>query len=121
MTDKKIKKLKRKVWFISTSILLIYVALLITNPSTWTGLIPIIIPASGLTVGIPVYSSLRHNSLKKEMKDKTKEYINNVINNQTIKKNETVSDYQQEVIIGVDNDINIKSDKPKIKTKGTIN
>lgn len=38
------KKLKKKIWIISATILLIYTIALISNPTIITALLPIIIP-----------------------------------------------------------------------------
>ena len=121
MSDKKIKKLKRKIWIISTIVLIVYIYLLIVNPTIWSILLPIIIASSSLTIGIPVYNNFIKKNDKENMKIKTQEYIDNFIsNNKTIEKEETKNNYNNHLSIEEINSVGGELDRPKIKTKGTI-
>ena len=113
------KKLKKKIWIISSIILTAYIGTLIIYPSSWLSLLPIIIPTSVLTIGIPTYSIIKCKKSKIEKtveKPETKIKVNEFKTNQNIKqinKNyqlNPISEFRQEEKI---------EDKPKIKTKGT--
>lgn len=120
MYDKLKKRLKKKIWVISTIILLAYLVTLAFNLYAWATLLPFIIPTSILTLGIPIYDIIKHvnaNSI-------------NDVNNITIEECPNIDEkvanegdlLKEDYILPQDNDINLYlDDKPKIKTKGTIN
>lgn len=120
------KKLKKKIWIISATILLIYTIALISNPTIITALLPIIIPTAILTVGIPSYAVIKHltEMLEKQNKilTKTNHDINSNSENQ-IKQEKNISPkiiHNEEQIIYKTNHQQSQPDKPKVKTKGTI-
>lgn len=114
-------KLKRKIWTISTFILLTYITLLIIKPTVWTALIPIIIPSAGLTIGIPTYAIIKNtkNNLEKtEQQTIYKQETKNIGNKHTLKKDTTKT---QEIYMNLENtNLETKQEKVKVKTKGTI-
>ena len=137
MNNKKIKKLKKKVWIISTIILITYITALILKPTIITALLPIIIPTTFLTVGIPTYAIIRNSkdTLKKLEEDKPQKIIKR--NTKTTSKTKQTTD----LIDDIANDKNLTSETKKKmletlkteyeqnnqteknnqKTKGTIN
>lgn len=109
MKDKQIKKLKRKVWIISTIILISYITALILKPTALTALLPIIIPTALLTVGIPTYAIIRNSkdTLKNLEQDKPKKIIlQNTKTNTKIKQN-------TDLIDDIVNDKNLTSETKK--------
>ena len=120
------KKLKRKIWIISATILLVYTIALISNPTIITALLPIIIPAAILTVGIPSYAVIKHLTeiLEEQNKIPTKtNYDINSNNQNQIKQEKNISPkviHNEEQIIYETDYQQSQQDKPKVKTKGTI-
>ena len=109
-----IKKLKRKVWLISTLILGVYITALIANPSIWTVLLPVIIPTTTLTIGIPTYTVIKHN----------KQLVKETSNNETIinTNNETNKNINTEktikpMHIDITDNYQTNIEKNKIKQK----
>lgn len=122
-----IKKLKKKVWGISTVILLVYITTLILNPTAWTALLPIIIPSGLLTVGIPVYAITKNmkNSLEKTENSSTTIIEEQPINNEKEKAAEKeVVNAQTKInqsYINLESQYEpTKQEKNKIKSKGTM-
>ena len=112
-----VKKLKRKIWFISTIISIVYSGALLLKPFLWTSFLPILIPAVSLTVGIPIYSIHKKRNLE-EMDNNQKE-----VNIPLESKQNKVSDSSTHTygyFFSKEEDISPIKDKPKIKTKGTI-
>ena len=111
-------KLKRKLWRISLLMLLTYITVLILNPSSLITLLPIIIPAGIITITIPAYTIIKNKKepIKKEVNklDNKKENQNNV---KKTNSNNLINTNQINTTIEPQN----KQEKPKIKTKGTIN
>lgn len=121
---KKTKKLKRKIWFISSIVLVSYTVALILNPTSVMTLLPIIIPAGVLTFGLPAYAIIKNTKDSIE-KIPTKTSVLNEDNNaiKTKNKKEKFNNENNEQL-NIISEIQIeqnKSDKPKIKSKGTIN
>ena len=137
MNNKKIKKLKIKVWIISTIILITYIIALVLKPTIITALLPIIIPTALLTIGIPTYAIIKNSkdTLKYLAEDKPQKIIKQ--NTKTNTKTKQNTDLIDDIV----NDKNLTSEtkkqmletlkaeyeqdnKEKInyqKTKGTIN
>lgn len=120
-------KLKRKIWIISTIILSAYIIALISNPTVWTALLPVIIPSAILTIGIPGYAITKHIKymLEKETLklSKSEDKIESLQNTkQTEKKvtNNITENKKIDVVLEPQYEqTTIKKDKPKVKTKGT--
>lgn len=123
MNNKLKKRLKKKIWIISTIILLVYVTILILNPTILTALLPIIIPTFVLTVGLPGYAIFKYvkeileeKSYSKTIKDDTQ----SIEQKQKLEK-KVIESSEEHIFLETDYEPNIyQEDKPKIKTKGTI-
>lgn len=117
------KKLKKKIWIISTTILLVYIAALIAKPTIVNALLPIIIPTTILTTGIPSYAVIKNLTETLEEKNKTLIKNNTNTNNQNqLEKEKTISQKtlnNEEQIFYETNYQQPQQDKPKVKTKGT--
>lgn len=120
------KKLKRKIWTTSTALFIIYITILILNPTIWISILPIIIPTGMITVGLPTYNI--KNSLKqknKEQKISTKKLNIETNQNMEIEKKIITNDIEREKFNHIEletqyeQNIN-QEEKPKVKTKGTI-
>lgn len=107
-----IKKLKRKVWCISTLILGVYIAALIANPSIWMALLPIIIPTTTLTIGIPTYTIIKNN--KHQIKETSNKEIS--INNRN-NENITTEKNIEPVYTDIADNYQTNIEKNKIKQK----
>lgn len=117
------RKLKRNIWVTASLILGTYITILVINPSIWLLLLPVIIPSSFLTIGIPAFS------IKKLLKGKKIELEKGInINNL---KNDTIENVDVKTNATSLNNINLyhqvessyelnNYDTPKIKKKGTI-
>lgn len=137
MNNKKIKKLKRKVWIISTIILITYITALILKPTIITALLPIIIPTALLTLGIPTYAIIRNSkdTLKKLEEDKPQKIIKQ--NTKTTSKTKQTTDLIDDIVndkkltsetkkqmletLKIEYEQNNQTEKNNQKTKGTIN
>lgn len=115
------KKLKKKIWVISTIILSVYIGALIIKPTIWLALIPIIIPTTLLTTGIPTYAIIKNK--KENIKNSyTKVETNNKINEETKSINKTIADKPTtniEINKLEEPHIETNIEKVKVKTKGT--
>ena len=123
MNDKQKKKLKKKIWVISLVVLVTYVVALILNPTALTALLPIIISASILMVGLPAYAIIK--SIKENFQTETE--INNVTEMDNIEpvleKEKTYDDSnikENDIIIQETYEPSYQKDRVKVKTKGTI-
>lgn len=109
-------KLKRKIWFISIIISIVYSGALLLKPFLWAHFLPILIPTFSLTIGIPIYSIHKKRNLE-EMDNIQKE-----VNIPLEGKQDKVIDYSTPTYsysFSKEEDISHIKDKPKIKTKGT--
>ena len=90
-------KLKQKIGKATAIILGIYVIALIINPTTLMILLPIIISASVLTIGIPTYAILKHSkeSLEKISKQQTSSTNQELKKQKTKILNETITTKKQ--------------------------
>ena len=120
-------KKKKKIWSTSLSLFAIYLTILIVNPNIWLILLPIIIPTGALTIGIPGYAIIKNSkdSLEKKAKEQELSLKEDKENNCEIEKTKvnTIKTENNEIenILDIQNEkIEIKQEKPKIKTKGTI-
>lgn len=113
-------KLKKKIWTISFIVLLVYVTALILKPTIWTALMPIIIPASILTAGIPAYAIIKNtkDKLEKGLEQKSNE-VKQIKNNQNT--NSKNNNYTNNMLEDYKLDITQETkEKVKTKTLGTI-
>lgn len=110
-------KLKKKIWFISTIISVVYSGALLLKPFLWTSFLPILIPAVSLTVGIPIYSIHKKRNLE-EMDNNQKE-VNIPLETKQDKVNDS-STHSYSYSFSTEEDMSPIKDKQKIKTKGTI-
>lgn len=113
-------KLKRKIWLISSIILLSYIVALVINPTTIMALLPIVVITGGLTIVIPAYAIVKN--INNEINQKNNQCIKEIETNQYEKNksfeaiNENISnkDYETNNYI----EYNDQLDKPKVKTIG---
>lgn len=123
MNNKLKKRLKKKIWIISTIILLVYVTILILNPTILTALLPIIIPTFVLTVGLPSYAIFKYVKEISEEKaySKTVKDDSQSIEQKHELEKKVIESSEEHIFLETDYEPNIyQEDKPKIKTKGTI-
>lgn len=124
------KKLKRKIWTTSTALFLIYITILILNPTIWISILPIIIPTGMITVGLPTYNIIKNTrdyleQKNKEQKISTKKLNIETYQNMEIEKKIITNDIEREKFNHIEletqyeQNIN-QEEKPKVKTKGTI-
>ena len=117
------KKIRNKLWMLSSVLVVMYVSAIIINPTAWVALLPVIIPATSLTVGIPVYAIIRN----------TKEGLENLSSKTLVseekviisKDDPTKNKLNEEILVEEQvvfyKDINETIiEKNKVKTKGTI-
>lgn len=108
------KKLKKKIWIISSVILLTYIAAIILNPTAWIALLPIIIPAGILTIGLPAYSIIRNT--KETLEKTTNKQETNSKQTSDIQKNKrktTKTDLNTDLIDDIVNDNSLTSEEKK--------
>lgn len=124
------KKLKRKIWTTSTALFLIYITILILNPTIWISILPIIIPTGMITVGLPTYNIIKNTRDYLEQKNKEQKISTKKLNietnqNMEIEKKIITNDIEREKFNHIEletqyeQNIN-QEEKPKVKTKGTI-
>jgi len=117
-------KLKRKIWLISTVVLAVYSICLIINPTVWTALLPVIIPTTILTVGIPAYAVTKH--MKSMLETETLNYSNTQSKIENTNKKENIITKNEDINKKINNHLELqyepiinKEGKQKVKTKGT--